>query len=308
MGGLPAAGGGALFIGQKQAYDQIHQQAQAHLQQLTQHKKDLVEQALNQAIHTLEEAMALQADASARPSQSGDVSKKFEGLLPPGSAVTTLLWIDAQGTVAASNRPSLLGNSFKGSERYKTISGHPSTSQVYLSEPFVTPLGKFTFSLGKMVSGQAGEFNGYVLAIVAPHALLDILQENTAHHDVAVALVHDSGKVILRIPDSDERVANEMRDYPDALFWQFMRSGQDAQLFNARVPNTGKQNIINYQRIQAKNPHLDHSLVIGTGMEHDTLFAPWRIGVFKSLLGWMGLAALGALLVMWKTRSTPSRA
>ncbi len=118
------------------------------------------------------------------------------------AGVRTFLLVNAAGIAIASNRKELIGVDFHEGERYRAIRSHPGASTLYVSPPFMTPLGNWALSLGRAVLDADGGFDGYVLAIINPEYFNLLLDSTRYAPDMSVALIHGAGKIIYRVPDS----------------------------------------------------------------------------------------------------------
>lgn len=292
----------ALGIGlyQFMSYKTIRSDAWGQLRTLATAKQQAVQTQLEGAVHALREAVDHVNAVRSGAFKPETTNPFLVGLVQKNPTVLTLLEIDARGDAVASNRPTLIGSHFKNSPRYKAISQHPDKDKVYISDPFVTPLGNYTIALGKMLTNQNGGFDGYVLAIAAPEVFWKLLYQDTDTYDMASALIHDSGMVIYRTPDNDDREASDLRAYPESAFWGFLKSGQAAAEATAVAPKTGLKTILAYRHIALKDIVTDHQLYLSLGMETDAVFDHWQTLGLKLFALWVALASLSGLWVAWK--------
>lgn len=281
-------------------YRAIRSAAMGQLQHLASAKKQALQNRLEEAVRSLRQATDFVSSVKPGTFSAEKTNQFLEGLIQKNPAIITMLVIDAQGVSVASNRPTLIGSRFKNSPRYKAISQDPDKNKIYISDPFVTPLGNYTIGLGAMLANQEGGFDGYILAIASPEFFWKILYKDTATYDVASVLIHDSGLVIYRTPDSDEREASDLRAYPDSSFWNFLKSGKDADEVTAVVPKTGLMNMLAYRRIALQGIATDHQLYLGLGMETDVVFDRWLNRGLQLFAVWVLLASLGGIWVAWK--------
>ena len=95
--------------------------------------------------------------------------ERLNALVAAMPFVRTLVVVDADGNVLASNQPALRGRNFRGSECYDTLSRDADPDTLYVSPPFQTVLNNFSYSLGKVIRTPQRKFAGYVLAIPDPY-------------------------------------------------------------------------------------------------------------------------------------------
>ncbi|MDV7394992.1 hypothetical protein RZS08_26640, partial [Arthrospira platensis SPKY1] len=94
--------------------------------------------------------------------------QRLEIMVSAMTAVRTLLLVDANGSVLASNRPLLIGMNFHDDGRYRSIRANPDPNKLFVSPPFITPHAVYTVTLGKAVVDTEGRFAGYVIAALDP--------------------------------------------------------------------------------------------------------------------------------------------
>jgi len=94
------------------------------------------------AIDSVLERAIAQVTEARRSRQAEDSDRFFSQLTASNTAISSLVAVDTDGVIFASSRASLKGNVFFNSERYKLISQHPDAKTLYVSTPFITPLGK----------------------------------------------------------------------------------------------------------------------------------------------------------------------
>ena len=287
------------------SYREIRTQAMVHLQELSQVKQAALQKQLSSVIGSLKEAVQFASSGDARTWNADATNQAFDDIVKKNPGIITLLMINAEGMSVASNRPTLIGGNFKNTPRYKAITENPDLNKVYISEPFLTPLGNFTIALGAMLPNQAGGFGGYILAIAAPAFFSEILGSDTAEYNVTSALIHENGFVIFRVPGSDDREAVDLRAYPESPFWTLLKSGANGYLTATTAPSTGStglKSIVAYRRIPLPNTTSDHALFLGLNIDFDFLYEEWQTWSLELFAAWVLLVGLGGLFVAWKTQ------
>ncbi|WP_342130301.1 cache domain-containing protein [Hydrogenophaga sp. OTU3427] len=218
--------------------------------------------------------------------------------------VRTMLVLDADGKVISSNRPELMGNVFKGSERFQTISQSPDPRMLHMSAPFVTPLGNFTVSLGKVLQGEQGRFAGYVLAIVDPKHLTSALERAVFADDVNVSLVHIDGRVVIRVPDNEDVVGMDLSKSPAAMIWTFVRGGQSQDVVLGATATTGRESFVAFRRIAPTVAPVEKQLVLTVARDAAAVFAPWRASlIWKGVL--FVLVGVAVCAWLWRMEHAP---
>lgn len=101
----------------------------------------------------------LRDDAPGLLSQKGGIALLSERILAMVSSMAgarTFLLVNADGIVVASNRKELIGGDWSEGERYRAIRRRPDASILYLSPPFMTPLGNWVLSVGRAILDRQG--------------------------------------------------------------------------------------------------------------------------------------------------------
>jgi hypothetical protein len=294
--------GSAIGLWQFAEYRSIRTHAIEHLQNLSTSKQTALQAQLNSAVVALKEAVAYTSHANDATWNVETANQVFADITQKNPAIITLLMINANGMSVASNRPTLIGGNFKNTARFKAISEHPDQNRIYISEPFSTPLGNYTIALGAMLPNKNGGFGGYILAIAAPAFFSEILSQETSEYNVASALIHESGFVIFRVPDSDDRETSDLRAFPDSAFWKFLKQGSNDYLSIALVPSTGLNNIVSYRHLVLGDTETDHQLFLGLSIETDFLYEEWQQLGLELFAAWVLIVGLAGLFVAWKTQ------
>jgi len=253
------------------------------------------------AIDSVLERAIAQVTEARRSRQAEDSDRFFSQLTASNTAISSLVAVDTDGVIFASSRASLKGNVFFNSERYKLISQHPDAKTLYVSTPFITPLGKRAFTLGRMLPDDKGGFHGYILAVLSSTFFSNTVHRLTVAPEANMALIHPDGPVIYRVPDSNKVVGMDFRAYPGALFWRFV-NGQETKTFASTVvASTGIDSLGVLERIQPQQAHPDKSLVFAIARSRVTVFANLYRSLWACVVGWLVSAAV---LVYIGTRMT----
>lgn len=210
------------------------------------------------------------------------------------AGVRTILLVDARGNTIASSRPELIGQNFRDSERYTAIRQTANPDVLHLSAPFVTPLGNYALSVGKMVEDRQGRFGGYVLAVLDPEYFSVLLESVIFAPDVHATLIHGDGKVVFRAPDTEKIVGMNLANNPGSLFKQFMDSGQKKDVITGMAAATQVKRMIAFATISPTTVKADKLLVVSIDRDLSVMFSPW----LKDLESRAGLFAVIAVVTL----------
>ncbi len=212
------------------------------------HQAQMVEKMLGTRLQATVNALdALRADAPGAPGPGGrrlpdGRAHAGDGLvhdrrahLPPG---------ERPGVAVASNRKELVGTDWRKGERYQAIRAHPDAARLYVSPPFMTPLGNWALSLGRALLDPVGGFDGYVLAIIDPEYFQLLLDSARYAPDMATAMIHGGGMVIFRVPDPKGAIGMNLAERPGLGVRRHVRSGQPLSSWTARLSSTGVEALV----------------------------------------------------------------
>ena len=244
--------------------------------------------------------------------QADGVSRMNERMQVMASSMTgirTLLLVNADGIVVASSRKELIGSDWHEQERYRTIRSRPDASMVYVSPPFLTPLGNWAISIGRAILDGQGAFDGYVLAIIDPDYFNTLLDSARYAPDITAAMIHGAGKIIYRMPDPRGAVGMNLSEVPGSSFNMHVQSGQDLTFWTAPVWSTGRESLIALQNIRPSTSPSDGFLVAFFARETAAVRAPWRTDVTERivLLAVAALSSAAGLLLFQRRRAATDR-
>jgi len=221
-------------------------------------------------------------------------NQRLQAMVDAMVGVRTFLIVDGAGDTLASNRKELLGMNWRGQERYPTISQDADPDKLYLSPPFKTPLGIWAQSIGKMLPDARGQFAGYALAILDPAYFSLLLDSVRYAPDLHAAVIHGDGKVVLRVPDAEGRIGEDLSAAPDSPFLEHRRGGQDLTVFAASPQPAGADLMSVYRTLWPEGVRVDLPLVAAVSRDRAAILAAWRdeTTVRATLFGGIALVAV----------------
>ena len=210
--------------------------------------------------------------------------KAFTDAMP---AVRTLLILDAQGNVLASNQDTLLGKNFAERDYFQVAARNPNIDTLYLGPPFRTALGAFGMNMVRTVRGPNGEFAGIVSATLSPDELTRMLESVRYAPDTWAALAHGDGKLFLIAPLQEELLGVDLAQ-PGSLFLRHRDSGQTINVMTDTVMLTGERRMMALYTVQPAALKMDKPMVVSISRDLDAMYTRW--GNEASLIG--GIYAL----------------
>ena len=245
-------------------------------------------QAVSNALDSLREPLSSERPF-ARVEQA--LVERLNALVAAMPFVRTLVVVDADGNVLASNQPALRGRNFRGSERYDTLSRDADPDTLYVSPPFQTVLNNFSYSLGKVIRTPQRKFAGYVLAIPDPYFMGLLMDAAMYAPAMKGALVHGDGQLVIGLPELEN--AGEGRDARfDGLLTRYLRSGQRAAVVTEATAAGGGEVLAAFATVRPRVTAADKPLILLLMRDRQAIEQPVRQeAVFQ-------LGALGVLVVL----------
>jgi len=207
--------------------------------------------------------------------------------------VTTMLILDAQGTVTASDKPALVGKSFAHREYFQAVLADPNPQTLYVSPPFVTTSGNFTLTLSRMVPGPNGGFSGMVVAALDPSEFKVLLNSVRYRPDVRASLIHADGTAFVTVPESKDYIGSDPAK-PGSLFTEHLKSGEKQNVFKGAGYITRNDSMTAMLTIQSEGLLMDKPLVIAVERDLQDVFAYWRRNALKNM-AWFAIISLAAI-------------
>ena len=189
--------------------------------------------------------------------------------------VRNFLVIDAKGTVEASDNPELIGKNFAHRDYFQVVSKQPSTTTLYVRPPFISSLGYLTMSLGRMIAGPKGEFDGLIIAALDAEEFKVLLNSVIYRPGIRAALIHGDGVPFLMAPNSKDVEGVELAR-PGSFFAQHMRSGRSTNVFTGALNFVGDERMVALQSIQDPMLAMDKPMVVAVDRPLAAIYAPWN--------------------------------
>lgn len=221
-----------------------------------------------------------------------EANSDLKNMVSLSTGVRTLLVVNADGIVMASNRAELLGLSMYNSERFRAISQHPHPDLLYLSPPFLTPLKNWAMSVSKMRVKGHHEFDGYVMAILDPSYFQSMMQAILYTDDTRATLVHGDGKVVMRQPDTESLAGQNVAALPGNLLARFQQSGKDRSIEEGVSAATGKSVLAMFATVRPEFTPINQVLVFSVSRELSKIREPWWRHTLERL-------AMALVLTLW---------
>ncbi|MBF0559263.1 MAG: PAS domain S-box protein [Nitrospirae bacterium] len=189
-------------------------------------------------------------------------------------AVRTLLIIDAEGKILASDREELIGRNFSMRMYFKTPRMHPDPKMLYVSPPFITVNNVLGMALTRVIQGPDGEFAGIVAAIFDPKYFATTLSSVLYAPGMWSALAHSDGTPYLFEPEPEGQ-ANGGSVQAGLVFNRYFQSGHDEDVLTGIV-YAADENMVAFHNIKPDKVLMDKYLVVGVGRSLTSVYADWK--------------------------------
>ncbi|MCX7169654.1 MAG: diguanylate cyclase, partial [Proteobacteria bacterium] len=189
--------------------------------------------------------------------------------------VRTLIILDADGSVIASNREELSGRNFREREYFQAARQSRDPAMLHVSPPFKTVLGVFAMNLGKVVFDERGEFAGVVSATLDPEYFNILLDSVRYAPDMWTSLAHGDGKLFLMMPAPPSIEGTDL-DKPGSFRNRHLETGQKATVMTGIVYATGEERMMAQRTIQPASLAMDKPLLLTVTRDLKSIFIPWR--------------------------------
>ncbi|MBS1138774.1 MAG: sensory box protein [Proteobacteria bacterium] len=205
------------------------------------------------------------------------------------TGIRTIILVNANGIVVSSNRSELVGLGFSGSERYTTISEGPDPAKLYISAPFTTPLGAYTISLGRAIVNTQGEFDGYLLAILAPDYFGVLMKSLLYAPDMRLSVTHGDGKVIYSTQSTPDIRGLDLSSNPQSLFNHHKASGGPASFVIDRIASTNDLRYVAFHSVWPASIVADKELVVAVSRDASAVLGPWKTSAINTAGLYLGI-------------------
>ena len=214
--------------------------------------------------------------------------------------IRTLIVLDGQGVVQASNRLNLAGVNLAHRDYFHAARQSADSGQFFVSPPFLTMLNVYGVLVAQTVREADGRFGGLVAAVLDPKYFETLLGSVLYAEDMWTALAHGDGLQFVMVPNREGQIGKNLAQ-PGSFFSRHRDSGNEVDVFTGTVYATGEERMMAIQTIYVPAIGQDKPLVVAVGRDLDAVFAGWRRGVVVQAT-LVALIAVGSVLGLWLFR------
>lgn len=212
--------------------------------------------------------------------------------------VNTMLFIDAQGIVLASDRTDLVGSDFSG-RPYFQVARQASHPEVLIVGPPIEPVaGLWVMTLARIVTESDGRFGGVLAAALDAESFRTLLQSVRYAPDMQVELIHSDG---LRFIAQSGAITPSGVDvsHPLGPLAYHQASGLRASVFWGSESTEGiNKRLVALQTIEPSALAMNKPLVVSVGRSWEAIVGPWEFKAW-GMAATLGLAILVSAVTLW---------
>jgi two-component system NtrC family sensor kinase len=192
--------------------------------------------------------------------------------------VRTVGIIDTRGVATASNRAELVGHDFSAREFFQSVQKDPDARTLHVSEPFLTQLGAYSLNVSQTSFDAQGKLSEIVSATLDPDELKPILTSLRYTPDVAVGLIHGSGKALIYISTPEIAPGTDVSD-PESFFSRHLKGGKPDSILSGVAPVLPNERLAAVHTINPAGLSMSSPLVVVVSQERASYLGSWLIDV-----------------------------
>ncbi len=184
--------------------------------------------------------------------------------------------IDADGTLLASSQPDNVGSNFSHRDYFQTTRQHPNSQTLYVSAPYQSMENFHAINLTRAVLQPDGEFKGVIYATLNTQYFQTLMASVLYAPDMWDAVAHANGRVLLSVPERDEKSADIDLAQPGSFFTRHRDSGKTTTVLTGKGLVDYNNQIVAQHTVQPAELNMDKPLFIAVGRDLDSIFHPWE--------------------------------
>lgn len=210
-------------------------------------------------------------------------NRRLQALTDAMPGIRTMLIIDADGTVAASNRNELIGKNFRSRNYFATPAKDNDPSRLYLSPPFKTVLGSFVINVSRIIPVSNGSFGGIVTAALDPEYFNILLSSVLYAPDMQSTIVHGDGIRFMMLPDQAGQAGIDLT-LPGTFFTRHLQTGKPESVMTGKAPNYNTEQVIAMRTVKPQKLSLDKPLYVACSRNLSAVYEHWLSSNLKQAL------------------------
>lgn len=222
-----------------------------------------------------------------------NMNKRLAELKSAMPGIRTLMILDRNGIVTASNRQELVMTDFSERDYFKIPKSEHDPGKLYVSPPFKSLLEKYVINLSVINKDQNGQFAGVVSATLDPDYFNVLLKSVQYTDSMLSSITHGDGLLFMMVPQG-KRTPGTNLAVADSFFSRHINSGNKENVFTGDSYIAGKQRMAAMLTFNPSRLRLSKPLIIAVSRNMDALTAELRR---EALLKFASVFMLGVFLI-----------
>lgn len=232
-----------------------------------------------------------------RPQNHTRASVRLFTLVNAMPGIRVIVIAGASGTVLNATNAELIGKNFKNRDYFTQPLTHPDPLKLYISPPFKTVLGSYTFTMSRMITGADGRFAGVVAASVNPE-YFDVLLKSVLYAPDMIVTINDSRGIRFMIHPSREGQVGKNLAAPGSMFSRHKQSGKEENVYIDKGYATGEYRMMALVTLSQRHVGMDEPPCIIAGRKMSEILRPWqRYAAIQG--GFFLLVCVVSAVVLW---------
>ncbi len=228
-------------------------------------------------------------------SYSARANRRLDEINDAIPGIRSLLILDRDGIVRASNRPELIGRDFSRRAYFKVPMRGNAPGMLYLTPPFYSVLGTYVMNLSRALQDPEGEFDGVLTASLDPEYFTTLLQSVRYALDMRVYIAHSEGQLFTMVPVQDGQAGRNL-NRPGSLFNRHIESGRLENILTGRAQITGGVRIAALRTVNPTAAHMDKGMVVSVSRDPHAIFEGWRLDLAVRTFAYL---VISSIAVFW---------
>ena len=205
---------------------------------------------------------------------------------------------DDQGIIRHTTLPGILGSSRRGNYVFQHLSAQPS-DELVIDVPFIGPVSqnRWIVPVGRRLDGPGGRFEGVVVQVITPESFRPFFESVRIGNSGVIKLFHPSGTLIIQQPGLS--LIPDPNAPPDPLFMRL--GGAPSGITRGPLTAGGGSFVSAFRRVDGPD------LVVTVSLNEDEFLADWRLRLRRSVVEFLGLAGVMAVMVLFVFRQMRAR-
>ena len=240
----------------------------------------MIEVDVEQSLEIIHRSLGQLARSVSR-GETGDLGGRLARTVDIMPAVRTINVHDATGAIRWSSRAELVGInvSFSTRDYFRVPRQAPDVERLYVSPPFTTATGIYSFALTRVVLDPAGQFAGVVVATLDPEYFRRMLDAVRYAPDMVTSLRHEDGSVLMVQPPLGLSAA---REHSAALVGRHPEGGRQATVSSGILPASGEDRMIVLLDVRPEGVGMDRGLIVASSRLNRSIDLHGRQDVWRA--------------------------